>query len=155
MLTTAYKAPDCAPSLILLTSPSQLTNSDFGKEATSPTAIPSTIHSEFLNKSPINISKILRDNTKVSDTVFLLADKQTVTDGTVLLVVRDPSGGALETVRLSEQYMNSQAICVDVAVTDVGEIISLADPDGVFRGGPRSEESVQQGGAAPRKRLGT
>lgn len=76
--------------------------------------------------------------------------KTTLDEDTLLLVYN--IGNSQESIRLSAGYANSQAVSVSVATTDVGELRSLADNDGVYRGGP-DRPPPRKGGKAPRKQL--
>lgn len=44
-------------------------------------------------------------------------------------------------------------MCVDVGTTDIREIKSSTNEDGVYRGGPGRDRPVRPGGMASRKQL--
>lgn len=108
----------------------------------------------FLGWDIGKIAQFLQENAPKSvldHTTFLAADEKTASyEDTLLLVynIEDPQ----ESIRLSAGYANSGAVSVSVATMDVGELRSLADDDGVYRGGPQ-RPPPQKGGKAPRKQL--
>jgi hypothetical protein len=108
----------------------------------------------FLGWDIGKIAQFLQENasnTVVDYTTFLVADERTASDEDTLLLVYSIEDSQ-ESIRLSAGYANSQAVSVSVATTDVGESQSLADEDGVYRGGPQLPPP-RMGGKAPRKQL--
>lgn len=74
-------------------------------------------------------------------------------DRSLLLAYRSTDDD-IETVRLGEDYCNSQPITLEVGLTGIEEIMALRDEDGVFRGGKRDGREVRKGRYAPPKKLG-
>ena len=108
----------------------------------------------FLGWDIGKIAQFLQENTSdtiVDYTTFLVADEKTALDEDTLLLVYDVEG-LQESIRLSACFANSEAVSVSVATKDVGELWTLADEDGVYRGGPQ-HPPPKKGGKAPRKRL--
>jgi uncharacterized protein (UPF0210 family) len=108
----------------------------------------------FLGWDIGKIAQFLQEDaseTVVDYTTFLVADEKTASDEDTLLLVYSIED-SLESIRLSASYANSQAVSVSIATTDVGELRSLSDEDGVFRGGPQ-RPPPRKGGEAPRKQL--
>jgi hypothetical protein len=108
----------------------------------------------FLGWDISKIARFLQENalnTVVDYTTFLVADEKTTSDEDTLLLVYNIDNSQ-ESIRLSAAYANSEAVSVSVATKDVGELRSLADDDGVYRGGPRGPPP-KKGGKAPRKQL--
>jgi len=101
---------------------------------------------------PEQISQFLDENATdsiLSTRTFVVADQRTAEDSTLLLV--DLGSDGFDMVRVSASQVNVQATCVWVATTSVNELRSIADGDGIFRGGGGPEP--KRGGAAPRKQL--
>lgn len=107
----------------------------------------------FLGWDIAKIVHFLQENaskTVVDGTAFLIADVKTTLDEDTLLLVYN-IGNSQESIRLSAGYANSQAVSVSVATTDVGELRSLADNDGVYRGvriGRRQERVGRRPGSS-------
>lgn len=59
-------------------------------------------------------------------------------------------------VRLAAEYVNTEAVAVSIATSGVDELLSLADEDGVFRGGSGDgggQQPPRKGGQAPKKQI--
>ncbi|KAL4941312.1 hypothetical protein BDV06DRAFT_223269 [Aspergillus oleicola] len=172
ILSTAYEASnkiDSPPDLVLLTTSDgdELQKYTYNPVTISPVDF-DTSQSPFLGWNLSQIVEFLREstsNTVVDRSTFLVADGQTNSDGDTLLLVHNHTHAIqgprdLQTVRLSAEYVNSEAIAVSVATKDVGELSSLVGSDGVFRGGRGSRYGgengleVKRGGRASRKKLG-
>lgn len=90
----------------------------------------------------------------ISSHQFLIADKQTNEDHSVLLVDRGYEPGETpQTVRLDAAHANAVSVAVQVATMDINGVRALVDEDGVFRGGS-SRPAARKGDPAPRKSLG-
>ncbi|KAL4903976.1 hypothetical protein BDW74DRAFT_154947 [Aspergillus multicolor] len=156
ILSTAYEAAsqiDSPPSLILLTTSDGDELRKYTKDSVTNPPVES-FQSPFLDWKHKDIAKFLQENTSktvIDRTTFLVADQQTITDEDTLLLVYSIEGD-LETLRLSVEFVNSQAVSVSIATTDLAELRSLADEDGVYRGGPQ-RPPPKKGGKAPRKQL--
>lgn len=124
----------------------------------------SSFKSLFLGWSVDQAADFLLQNAKgtaVSNTVFLVADEQTGEDENTLLLVAIAKRGIgsaefdLESVRVSAEFANTEAVAVSVATKDINGLVALADSDGVYRGGsdgiPR--QPPKKGGPAPRKQF--
>ncbi|KAL4920028.1 hypothetical protein BDW62DRAFT_177428 [Aspergillus aurantiobrunneus] len=138
ILSKAYQFStdiDSPPTLLLLTTSNpcdlrqytcdSVTNPPVGK-----------FHSPFLGWRLARIAKFLEKNTEgtvVNAVTFLVADEQTLEDEDTLLLVHNAENSR-QTIRLSAAFVNAEAASVDVGCTDVGELRSLADEDGVYRG---------------------
>lgn len=94
--------------------------------------------------------------------VFLVADERTGEDGDSLLLVQNPgqaqghreSETAPKCVRLAAEYVNIQAVAVSIATSGVEELVSLADSDGVFRGGSEGgQQPPKKREKAPKKQI--
>ncbi|KEY81503.1 hypothetical protein BA78_8012 [Aspergillus fumigatus] len=142
ILSTAYKASTDAAELQEYTDDSV-------------TKLPvESLQYPFLGWDIGKIAQFLQENasdTIVDYTTFLVADEKTALDEDTLLLVYDVEG-LQESIRLSACFANSEAVSVSVATKDVGELWTLADEDGVYRGGPQ-HPPPKKGGKAPRKRL--
>ncbi|KAL4786981.1 hypothetical protein BJX76DRAFT_354596 [Aspergillus varians] len=156
ILSKAYEASDkidSPPSLLLLTTADGDELRKHTKDSVTKPPV-DAFQSPFLGWDISRIATFLQDNaqkTVVDRTAFLVADDQTMVDEDTLLLAYNVEG-SLETVRLSTAFANSQAVSVSVATTDVAEIRSLADDDGVYRGG-RQGPPPKKGGEAPKKQL--
>ncbi|KAF7173099.1 hypothetical protein CNMCM5623_005345 [Aspergillus felis] len=156
ILSTAYEASrkiDSPPSLILVTTadPAELQKYTYDSVTKPPVE---SLQYPFLGCDIGKIAQFLQENasnTVVDHTTFLVADEKTASDEDSLLLVYSIEDSQ-ERIRLSAAYANSQAVSVSVATTDVNESRSLADDDGVYRGGPQ-RPPPQKGGRAPRKQL--
>ncbi|GIJ81666.1 hypothetical protein Asppvi_000165 [Aspergillus pseudoviridinutans] len=156
ILSTAYEASskvDSPPSLILVTTadPAELQRYTYGSVTKPPVE---SLQYPFLGWDIGKIAQFLQENasnTVVDHTTFLVADEKTASDEDTLLLVYSIEDSQ-ESIRLSAAYANSQAVSVSVATTDVNEMRSVADDDGVYRGGPQ-RPLPQKGGKAPRKQL--
>ncbi|KAL4995743.1 hypothetical protein BDV10DRAFT_173999 [Aspergillus recurvatus] len=156
VLSTAYETStkiNSPPSLLLLTTADGDEIRKYKKDSvTKPPVDP--FQSPFLGWDVHKSAQFLQENaakTVVERTAFLVADDQTTADEETLLLVYNIEG-SLETIRVSAEFVNSQAVSVAVATTDIGELRSLADDDGVYRGG-RQGPPPKKGGQAPRKQL--
>ena len=91
----------------------------------------------------------------MDESVFLVADQRTAEDESLLLVQSLRDGESVEFVRVAAEFVNTQAVAMAVATTDVQELRSLIDEDGVFRGGSGRGGNLlpRKGGKAPRKQL--
>ncbi|PKY00337.1 hypothetical protein P168DRAFT_219326, partial [Aspergillus campestris IBT 28561] len=111
--------------------------------------------SPFIGWDASDITRFLRSNatgTVINDSLFLLADETTATDGESLLLVQADYSRqelSLESVRLSAECVNSVPVAVSVGCGNVRELQSIVHSDGVFRYGT----PPVQGDAAPRKQL--
>ncbi|KAL4791509.1 hypothetical protein BDV19DRAFT_392987 [Aspergillus venezuelensis] len=165
-LTRAYeasKAINSPPNLVLLTSSN--TDELRGYTPDSITIPPIDGHTEypFLGWTITQLASFLdriKAITVLESSTFLVADQQTVSDGdTILLVHNIHVQESLNSVRVSAEYANSEAVAVSVASKDVVEWRSLVDGDGVYRGGRTSRgdggKEVKKGRRAPRKKLGS
>lgn len=156
MLSTAYDASskiDSPPNLILVTTAD---TAELQKHTySSVTKLPiESLQYPFLGWDIGKIAQFLRENareTVLDQTTFLVADDKTALDEDTMLLVHDIEDSQTS-IRLSAAYVNSRAVSVSVATTDVRELRSLADDDGVYRGGPQCPPP-QKGGKAPRKKL--
>lgn len=101
------------------------------------------------------------DGSIVDPCVFLTANEETAEDGGTLLLVQssgkeqNEDHPALYHVRVAADYVNTEAVTVSVATKDVGELLSLVDRDGVYRGGRggKDDHRPKKGGKAPKKQL--
>ncbi|OQD67411.1 hypothetical protein PENDEC_c037G07109 [Penicillium decumbens] len=156
VLSTAYDASskiDSPPSLILVTTADAAELQKYTKDSVTKPPVES-LQYPFLGWDIGKIAQFLQKNaaeTVLDYTTFLVADEKTASDEDTLLLVYN-IGDLQESIRLSAGYANSQGLSVSVATTDVGELRSLADDDGVYRGGPH-HPPPQKGGRAPRKQL--
>ncbi|EAL89391.1 conserved hypothetical protein [Aspergillus fumigatus Af293] len=142
ILSTAYKASTDAAEL-----------QDYTDDSVTKLPVES-LQYPFLGWDIGKIAQFLQENTSdtiVDYTTFLVADEKTALDEDTLLLVYDVEG-LQESIRLSACFANSEAVSVSVATKDVGELWTLADEDGVYRGGPQ-HPPPKKGGKAPRKRL--
>ncbi|RHZ45473.1 uncharacterized protein CDV56_104071 [Aspergillus thermomutatus] len=156
VLSTAYEASskiDSPPSLILVMTANAAELQKYTKDSVTKPPVES-LQYPFLGWDIGKIAQFLQENaskTVVDHTTFLVADEKTTSDEDTLLLVYNIEDSQ-ESIRLSAGYANSQAVSVSVATTDVGELRSLADDDGVYRGGPQ-RPPPKKGGKAPRKQL--
>lgn len=144
---------DSPPTLLLLTEGDGNTLRQYTYDSVSQPPVDS-FQSPFLGWELEKIAEFLSENTRgtvVDQAVFLVADGQTANDGDTLLLVHNLDG-SLQSVRVSAAYGNTEAISVSVATTDLDELRSLVDDDGVFRGGRRGQPP-KKGGSAPKKQL--
>ncbi|KAL4751920.1 hypothetical protein BDW72DRAFT_79555 [Aspergillus terricola var. indicus] len=156
ILSIAYEASskiNSPPTLLLLTTADGDDLRKYKKESVTKPPI-DTFQSPFLGWDVNKAAQFIQENaskTVVDRTAFLVADDQTTADEGTLLLVHNVED-SLETIRVSAEFVNSQAVSVAVATTDIGELRSLADGDGVYRGG-RQGPPPKKGGQAPRKQL--
>ncbi|KAG2416569.1 hypothetical protein HFD88_007784 [Aspergillus terreus] len=156
VLSTAYDASskvDSPPSLILVTTADAAELQKYTKDSVTKPPVES-VQYPFLGWDIGKIAQFLQENAPravLDHTTFLVADGQTASDGDTLLLVYNIKDSQ-ESVRLSAGCANSGAVSVSIATTDVGELRSLADDDGVYRGGPQ-RPPPQKGGKAPKKQL--
>lgn len=142
------------PSLLVLFDTDKDTLNHYTTDSVSPLPIDST-PSPFIGWSTSDITRFLRSNatgTVINDSLFLLADETTATDGESLLLVQADYSRqelSLESVRLSAECVNSASVAVSIGSGDVRELQSTVHSDGVFRYGI----PPVQGGTAPRKQL--
>ncbi|KAF7137110.1 hypothetical protein CNMCM5793_007174 [Aspergillus hiratsukae] len=156
ILSTAYEASskiDSPPSLILVMTANAAELRKYTEDSVTMPPVES-LQYPFLGWDIGKVAQFLQENaldTVVDYTTFLVADEKTTSDeDTLLLVYNDDN--SQESIRLSARYGNSEAVAVSVATKDVGELRSLADDDGVYRGGPQ-RPPPKKGGRAPRKQL--
>ncbi|KAE8141915.1 hypothetical protein BDV38DRAFT_174891 [Aspergillus pseudotamarii] len=126
-------------------------------DATYP-PVDSSYKSPFLGWEVNEVVRFLREyatGTVVDEFVFLIGDWRTLEDESLLLVKRLGEGELVESVRVAAEFVNTKAVAVAVAVTDVWELRGLVDGDGVFRGGRGNGENslLRKGRKAPRKQL--
>ncbi|GIC90511.1 uncharacterized protein Aud_006945 [Aspergillus udagawae] len=156
VLSTAYEASskiDSPPSLILVMTADAAELQKYTKDSVTKPPIES-LQYPFLGWDLGKIAQFLQENasnTVLDHTTFLVADEKTTLDEDTLLLVYNIEYSQ-ESIRLSASYANNQAVAISVATTDVGELRSLADDDGVYRGGPQ-RPPPKKGGKAPRKQL--
>ncbi|GES59951.1 hypothetical protein ATEIFO6365_0002028200 [Aspergillus terreus] len=156
VLGTAYDASsniDSPPSLILVTTADAAVLQKYTKDSVTKPPVES-VQYPFLGWDVGKIARFLQENasqTVLDHTTFLVADEQTASDGDTLLLAYNIKDSQ-DSVRLSAGCANSGAVSVSVATRDVGELRSLADDDGVYRGGPQ-RPPPQKGGKAPKKQL--
>ncbi|KAL4821198.1 hypothetical protein BDW67DRAFT_179901 [Aspergillus spinulosporus] len=148
ILSTAYKAsskPNSPPSLLVLTTADGHKLRKYKRDSVTKPPIDS-FQSPFLGWDVNKTAQFIQENASksvIDRTALLAADDQTAADEDTLLVYIVE--GSLETIRVSAEFVNSQAVSVAVATTDIGELRSLADDDGVYRGSRQ--------GPPPRKQL--
>ncbi|KAE8413257.1 hypothetical protein BDV36DRAFT_287180 [Aspergillus pseudocaelatus] len=140
ILTKAYAQAidiNSPPTLLLIENtgdaPCRYTHDD----VTYPPVDPS-FKSPFLGWEVDEAVRFLREyatGTVVDEFVFLVGDWRTLEDESLLLVNRLGDGELVELVRVAAEFVNTKAVAVAVATTDVGELRGLVDGDGVFRGG--------------------
>ncbi|KAB8204143.1 hypothetical protein BDV34DRAFT_197932 [Aspergillus parasiticus] len=160
ILTKAYPHAieiQSPPTLLLINNTGNALRRYTHDDVTYPPVDPS-FKSPFLGWEMDEVVRFLREyatGTIVDHFVFLVADQRTAEDESLLLVQSFGEGDSVESVRLAAEYVNTQAVAVAVATTDVQELRGLVDEDGVFRGGSgRSGNPVpRKGGKAPRKQL--
>ncbi|KAH1335134.1 hypothetical protein KXV68_003398 [Aspergillus fumigatus] len=156
ILSTAYKASsviDSPPNLIVIMTADAAELQEYTDDSVTKLPVES-LQYPFLGWDIGKIAQFLQENTSdtiVDYTTFLVADEKTALDEDTLLLVYDVEG-LQESIRLSACFANSEAVSVSVATKDVGELWTLADEDGVYRGGPQ-HPPPKKGGKAPRKRL--
>ncbi|RAL12494.1 uncharacterized protein BO97DRAFT_405440 [Aspergillus homomorphus CBS 101889] len=156
ILSKAYETArkiDSPASLLLLTTTSAADLQQYTEGSATKPPVASSPY-PFLCWDIGKIARFLCENasmTVVDHSVFLVADEKTAFDEDTLLLVHSVENSQVS-IRLSAGYANSQAVSVSVATTDVGELRSLADEDGVYRGGPERPPPIR-GGKAPRKQL--
>lgn len=155
IIQTAYAGgPDSPPSLFVLLEPNLLAN----LQTVQPSLPPITDLSSypFLSHSVQDLATFLDSNnpgSAISSHQFLIADKQTNEDHSVLLVDRGYEPGETpQTVRLDAAHANAVPVAVQVATMDINGVRALVDEDGVFRGGG-SRPAARKGEPAPRKPL--
>ncbi|KAJ5779355.1 hypothetical protein N7457_007075 [Penicillium paradoxum] len=150
VLSTAYEASskiDSPPSLILVTTANAAGLQKGTKDSVTKPPVKS-LQYPFLSRDIGKITYFLPENvskTVVDLTTFLLTDERTTLDENTLLLVYN-IGNSQDSIRLSASWVS-----VSVATTDVGELRSLADDDGVYRGGPHRPPG--QGAKGPRKQF--
>ncbi|PKX92367.1 uncharacterized protein P174DRAFT_372824 [Aspergillus novofumigatus IBT 16806] len=156
ILSTAYEASskiDSPPSLILIMTADAAELQKYTEDSVTMPPVES-LQYPFLGWDIGKIAEFLQEDaseTVVDYTTFLVADEKTASDEDTLLLIYSIED-SLESIRLCASYANSQAVSVSIATTDVGELWSLADEDGVYRGGPQ-RPPPRKGGEAPRKQL--
>lgn len=154
IFSIAYEASskiNSPSSLLLLTTADPDELRKYKKDSVTNPPI-DTFQTPFLGWHVKKTAQFIQENaskTVVDRTTFLVADDQTAADKGTLLLVYSVS---LETIRVSAEFVNSQAVSFAVATTDIGELRTLADDDGVYRGG-RQGRPPKKGGQAPRKLL--
>ena len=155
IIQTAYNgAPESPPGLFLLTESGPINHRDTAEPSQPP--IPEISGYPFLSHSIDELAAFLDSyNTPekaISSHQFLVADQQTIEDGSLFFVDRgyDPAT-APETVRLDAAQVNAIPVAVQIGSLSINEIRTLVDQDGVFRGG---SGQPRRGGPAPRKQLG-
>ena len=120
-----------------------------------PTRLPldPEFESTFINWPLERIAQFLQEHSesRLNDRLFVVADRRTVADETLLLVQRwtheDDSGfedNMLVAVRVAAEDINAVATYVDVGLYSVVELMTEVDADGVVR---RSKEP--HGGDVP------
>ncbi|RJE21645.1 hypothetical protein PHISCL_06021 [Aspergillus sclerotialis] len=156
VLSTAYDASskiDSPPNLVLVTTADAAELQKYTKDTVTKVPVES-LQYPFLGWDIGKIAQFLQENapkTALDHTTFLVADEKTASDKDTLLLVYNIEDSQ-ESIRLSAAYANSGAVSLSVATMDVDELRSLADDDGVYRGGPQ-HPPPQKGGKAPRKQL--
>jgi hypothetical protein len=155
ILQKAYASnSEAAPSLFFVPTPDILTHLD----AVQPSHPPISNISEypFLAYSAEDLAGFLdshQTDSGISSGHFLLADKQTNEDHSLLYAVcGPPAEKALATVRLDAAHANVIPVAVEVATLDIRDLQDAVDEDGVYRGG-HSHSPSKKGKPAPRKKL--
>ncbi|RAQ60793.1 hypothetical protein COH20_010958 [Aspergillus flavus] len=160
ILTKAYAHAieiQSPPTLLLLENTGNALRRYTHDDVTYPPVDPS-FKSPFLGWELNEVVRFLREyatGTVVDESVFLVADQRTAEDESLLLVQSLRDGESVEFVRVAAEFVNTQAVAMAVATTDVQELRSLIDEDGVFRGGSGRGGNLlpRKGGKAPRKQL--
>lgn len=76
-------------------------------------------------------------DTVLSPRHFFIADEQTIKDNTLLLVQVDwDDPEIIETLRMTGDCANAEAISLAVGTGGFEELVSMAGEDGVYRGDP-------------------
>ncbi|KAI1390028.1 uncharacterized protein F4822DRAFT_428374 [Hypoxylon trugodes] len=133
-------APNSAPSLAIITSPSSPPPTVASKPPLSPFTSP------FLGQTVEDVSRQLDGST-----CFAVLDSRSVEDGTVLLVAPGLNG-SVQTVRATFESAQSTLIALEIASLGFGEIQAIASSLGGVLG--RGGKEPKRGGPAPRMRLG-
>lgn len=143
ILTAAYTSTNEAAStatLYFLPDASKVAVS----AARHPTRLPldPELESTFINWPLEQIAQFLQEHSyrRLNDRLFVVADRRTAADETLLLVQRwtheDDAGfedTLLVAVRVAAGDINVVAICVDIGLWSVVELMAQVDADGVFR----------------------
>ncbi|OGM49588.1 hypothetical protein ABOM_001775 [Aspergillus bombycis] len=161
ILTKAYAHAidiNSPPTLLLVESTGTALLRRYTHDAVTYPPVDAACKSPFRGWGLDDMIRFLREyatGTAVDASVFLVADGRTVEDESLLLVQSLRDGDPVESVRLAAEHVNTKAVAVAVAATDVRELRSLVDEDGVFRGGHGGGDSSlpRKGGTAPRKQL--
>ena len=145
---------DCGPNMLLINDPDIVS----GPMSVDPTEPPVANLSgyPFLSKSLEELGSFLGtipEGWPISILRFLVADKQTAEDRTVLFVERGhKETEELQTWRLAAEHANAIPIAVQVSTMSISGVRAIADEDGVYRGGLARQQPTR-GGPAPRKLL--
>lgn len=152
---------DSPETLLLLTKSSKESIRQYTWDSVTRPPIKLPFASHFIGWRASDVAQFLLEKAKgslVDTEVFLLADELTEQDETTLLLVQTENTGqedcpfSIETVRVAAEFVNIEAVGVSVASKDVGELVTLVDDDGVYRGGrDRFERPPRKGGEAPKR----
>jgi hypothetical protein len=156
ILKASYEDTEGSPSLLLINDP-DIVNGPKVSDPTKP-PIPNLSTYPFLSKGLEELGSFLDSvptDFPISTYYFLVADKRTIEDDSLLFVGRSSGeNDEQETVRLASEYANKYPIAVQVGTLGINELRSSVDEDGVYRGGPADRPPPKKGGKAPRKELG-
>ncbi|KAE8353460.1 hypothetical protein BDV28DRAFT_148039 [Aspergillus coremiiformis] len=141
ILDTAYRRDlEGPPSLILLSANDSSGLSQLTEESASQPPIVEPFASSFTGMAITDVALFLHgsaQDTVISTHFFFIADAQTATDQSLLLVQinwDDPT--VIQTVRVAAEHANREAVSLTMGITGVNELRSLVDEDGIYRGGP-------------------
>ncbi|KAL1957773.1 hypothetical protein VTO42DRAFT_5491 [Malbranchea cinnamomea] len=150
IIGTAYNSDDNVDtdqSLVLFSDPSDSAFRCYTLDSFTRVPVDKTFKSPFIGWDIDRIAVFLRENatdTVIDSSLFLVADEQTASDQTLLLVnverddvyyQKKQGKMAMTKVRLVPEFANSCPVAITIGCMGANELESEADEDGVYRGG--------------------